>query len=136
MEKSEQDRLGEYLNRFRQQSSLGASGALEQFRLLREVQRKLPSQYKQFCFEIGITPRQEEQSYEIAYNLAVLDQYENFKRQAALFVACLTGEEFDDAQLLFEKWKRMNADQIRNDIVAERLEAQAVEHEPVNDRMH
>ncbi len=136
MKELEEDRLGKYLSRFRQQSSLGASGALEQFRLLREVQRKLPSQYKRFCNEIGITPRQEEQSYEIAYGLSILARYEKFERQATLFiVACLTDEEFDTVCFRFQEWEKLNADQIRNNIVAERLEEQAVEHEPMNERI-
>jgi len=58
------------------------------------------------------------------------------ERQAALFiVGCLTDEGFDDVWFRFKEWEKMNADQIRNNIVAERLEEQAVEHEPVNERM-
>ena len=103
--------------------------------MLREVQRKLPSQYKRFCTELGITPRQEEQSYDIAYNLAILARYEKFERQVTLFVACFTDEEFDDVWFRFQEWEKMTADQIRNDIVAKRLEDQADEHVPLNDRM-
>ncbi len=136
MKQSEEDRLMKYLSRFRQQSSLGAPGALEQFRLLREVRRNLPSQYERFCNEIGITPRQEELSYEIAYDLSVLAQYKEFERQAVLFiVGCLTDEGYDDVWFRFKEWEKMNADQIRNNLVAERLEALAVEHEPVNERV-
>jgi hypothetical protein len=135
MEKSEEDRLGDYLKRFRQQRPLGASGALEQIRLLREVKRELPLQYPQFCSEIGITPRQEEQSYEIAYNLSILAEFKQFERQATLFAVSRMDEEFDDVWSQFSEWKTLNADQIRNKIVAERLEALAVEHEPGNDRL-
>lgn len=132
---SDYDRLEDYLQRFRQQSSLGAPGTLEQFRLLWEVGSKLPSQYKRFCTELGITPRQEEQSIDIAHNLFILGRYEKFERQAALFAACLSDEEFDDVWFRFQEWQKMTADQIRNDIVAKRLEDQAVEHVPLNDRM-
>jgi hypothetical protein len=134
MRESQDDCLGDYLKQFRQQ--IGAPGALEQFRLIREVKRKLPLQYEEFCAEIGITPRQEEQSYEIAYDLSVLARYEKFEQQVILFVvACLTDEEFDNVWSRIQEWKTMNADQIRNNIVSERLEALAVEHESGNDRM-
>ena len=97
MEKLEQERLEEYLSRFRQQSSLGAPGALEQFRLIREVKRNLPLLYEQFCTRLGLTPRQKEQSREIAYNLSILAEYEKFEQQVILFVvSCLTDEEFDN----------------------------------------
>ena len=43
--------------------------------------------------------------------------------------------EFDDVLLRFMAWEKKDADQIRNNIVAEHLEALAVEHEPGNDRM-
>jgi len=136
MKKSQEDALGEYLSRFSKQTNLGAPGALEQFRILREVKRKLPSQYKRFCDEIGMTPRQEEQSYEIAYDLSVLAKFEKFEQQVTLFVvACVTDEGFDDVWFRLREWEKMNADQIRNTIVAERLETQAEEDSPATDRM-
>jgi hypothetical protein len=136
MKKSNGERIEDYLRRFRQQSNLGAPGALEQFRLLREVKRNLPSQYEHFCTELRITPRQAEQSYEVAYNLSILARYEKFERQATLSIAgCSNDEEFDDVWFRLQAWEKLTADQIRNEIVAKRLEDQAAELMPSTDRM-